>query len=369
MKRVYCDECGNTGQNLLDQADPIFVVAACSFDANQEQEVNTLLQEFKGPELKFSRLRKTPGGQRAVLAFLNSACVTSETAAAVVFHKPFMVVTKYCDLVLEPSMRKFGIDFYARGLNIATANLLTTIMPVVLNPKTWSDFLALFTRVVRERTTILFHQWRKSAELIYSHVEYAEPGLASYFAPIISMDNADEFLGLLTGDELDPLIPAYHALAGIWGKSLGGRYELFADESKVLAKERDRLLALADPSLKPVRVGYDRRKIEFPLKVADIITVDSITQRQIQFADILAGAIANAAKARVKAPLKTGTFERNVFEACFAKGVIFDSVWPNHEVDPTALGTDIKPGLSDINASIYTAMVYQGDPSTKKDNS
>src|ERR1035437_6104383 len=154
MKRVFFDESGNTGQNLIDEADPIFVLASCSLQADQEQEALSHLQQFKGPELKFSRLRKTPAGQRAVLAFLGSASVTSKTAAAVVFHKPFMVVTKYCDLVLEPSFRKAGVDFNGRGRNIATANLLTTTMPVLLNRTTWSNFLSLFVRVVRERTPV-----------------------------------------------------------------------------------------------------------------------------------------------------------------------------------------------------------------------
>jgi hypothetical protein len=166
MKRVFFDESGNTGQNLIDEADPIFVLASCSLQADQEQEAFSHLQQFKGPELKFSRLRKNPAGQRAVLAFLGSASVTSHTAAAVVFHKPFMVVTKYCDLVLEPSFRKAGADFYARGANIATANLLATTMPVLLNRTTWFSFLSLFVRVVRERTPGLFNEWRRSAELI-----------------------------------------------------------------------------------------------------------------------------------------------------------------------------------------------------------
>ena len=366
MKRVFFDESGNTGQNLLDESDPIFVLASCSFDPSQEQEAFSQLQNFKGPELKFSRLRKTPGGQRAVLAFLNSASVTTTTTAAVVFHKPYMVVTKYCDLVLEPSMRQAGVDFYARGANIATANLLTTTMPVFLNRKTWTDFLALFVLVVREQTAMLFNQWRQSAELIYSHLEYTQPDAADFFAPVFLMRDANEFFRTLNADELDPLVPAYHVMAGHWGKCVGASYELIADESKVLAKERLRLLALSDPTLKSVTVGYDRRKIEFPLKVADIVTVDSTVHRQVQFADILGGAIAGAAKARTKSALQAGTFAHDVFEVCFAKGLIINAVWPNHEIDPTDLGTDIEPGPNDVDLPTYTGMILGGHPATKK---
>ena len=62
MKRVFFDESGNTGQNLIDEADPIFVLASCSFQVDEEEEVLSHFQQFKGPELKFSRLRKTAAG-------------------------------------------------------------------------------------------------------------------------------------------------------------------------------------------------------------------------------------------------------------------------------------------------------------------
>ncbi len=98
MKRVFFDESGNTGQNLIDEADPIFVLASCSFDTHEESNILSHFQQFKGRELKFSRLRKTATGRKAVFALLSSPEVTSKTIAAFMIHKPFMVVTKYCDL-------------------------------------------------------------------------------------------------------------------------------------------------------------------------------------------------------------------------------------------------------------------------------
>jgi hypothetical protein len=366
MRKVFFDESGNTGQNLIDPADPVFVLASCSFQADAEQEALSHLQQFKGPELKFSRLRKTPAGQRAVLAFLCSASVTSKTAAAVVFHKPFMVVTKYCDLVLEPSFRKAGVDFYDRGANIATANLLTTTMPVLLNRTTWSNFLSLFVRVVRERTPGLFNDWRRFAELIFTYLEHKHPTAANLFAPVFVMRDCRELFEMLGDDELDPLVPAYSVIVDRWGKAIGDSFEVIADESKVVEKGRARLLALSDPNSKPVSAGYDRRRMEFPLKVSDIIVVDSTACRQVQLADILCGAIANAAKVRTKGALQSGTFAYDVFQLCFFKELIVDHLWPSHEIDPSDLGTDIAPGPNDVDLATYTAMILNGHPSTKK---
>lgn len=366
MRKVFFDESGNTGQNLIDEADPIFVLGSCSFQVDEEEEVLSHFKQFKGPELKFSRLRKTAAGQKAVLAFLASAQVTSTTAAAFVIHKPFMVVTKYCDLVLEPSFRKAGVDFYKRGTNIATANMLTTTMPVFLNPTTWSNFLSLFVRVMRERTSSLFTEWQRLAELIFAHLEQTHRKAADFFAPVFLMRDCRELFESVGDNELDPLIPAYHVIVDHWGKSVGAVYEVIADDSKALAKARVHLLALSDPNLKCVSAGYDRRRMDFPLKVSDIVPVDSTAHQQVQLADVLCGAIASAAKAQRKGALQSGTFAHDVLELCHSKELIVGALWPGREVSPADLETDITPGPNDVDLAKYTAMILKGDPSTKK---
>jgi len=276
-----------------------------------------------------------------------------------------MAVTKYCDLVLEPSFRSKGIDFYKRGLNIATANLLTTTMPIFLNAASWNGFLSLFVRMVWKRTPELFDEWRKSAELIFSHLEYAHPKAALYFAPAFLMRNSDELFETLGNDELDPLVPAYHCIVNHWGSVWGGNFEVIADDSTVLAKERARLLALASPDLKPVSVGYDRRKMDYPLKVVDIIPVVSNSHRQVQFADIIGGAIASAAKARVRGSLEPGTFAYEVFSLSLSRGLVVNAVWPRDRIDPKDLGTDGEPGPAEVDLPTYTAMILKGHPATK----
>jgi hypothetical protein len=277
-----------------------------------------------------------------------------------------MVVTKYCGLVLEPSFRKAGLDFYKRGANIAIANILTTTIPIFLNTTTWFNFFSLFVRVIRERKPPLFNEWRSLAELIFSHLGNKNRKLADLFAPILIMRDCNELFETLGEDELDPLVPAYHCIVDYWGRSIGSLFEVIADESKVLAKERGRLLALSNQNLKPFDAGYDRRRIEFPLKVADIMTVDSTTQPQIQLADVIGGAITCAAKARTKGVLQTGTFAHNVLDLCFSKGIIIGAVWPNADVDPRDLETDIEPDPKDVDLATYTASILKSHPSTKK---
>lgn len=362
MKQVHFDEFGNTGQDLLNSDDPVFVLSACHFTPDQERALLTHFSGRQGPELKCSRLRKTETGKRAILGFLDQPEITPSSVSVYMVHKPFMVVSKYCDIVLEPSHRQAGVDFYERGLNIATANLLATVMPAFLNPATWNSFLAAFVRMVRERSTGAFRDFVRFAELIRAHLEHVNAELSHYVSASVLLDPA-ELLPMLSGDELDPLVPAYHLLANHWGRQLGGQFSIIADRSKVLATERERLLAFSSKTIRPFVAGYDRRTVDFPLKVFDITSVDSRLHRQVQFADIIAGAVGGAARSPER--FRDGSFENQILKMCFDKGVIIGGLWPSKDVDPTALDTDEMPTEKHVDLATYTKMILQNHPSTK----
>ena len=298
-----------------------------------------------------------------VLDFLEAPEVSSSTVAAYVVNKPFMVVTKYCDIVIEPTFKSVGMDFYARGLNIATANLLAMVMPVYLNARTWQDFLASFVRMIRERTRAAFNDFQRLASLIHSHLDSAQPDLASHVGAALLLD-PEELLQMVSEAELDPLVPSYHLLADYWGKQLRERFEMVVDRSKVLAKEQALLLRFSSADVSPFRAGYDRRTVEFPLKVAAISAVDSRSEKQVQLADIIGGALARAANSN--AVSVEGSFENRIFRAFSGKGLIMGGCWPSREIDPGRMGTDEPPGPGQVGLAAYAAMIARDDPRTKK---
>ncbi len=110
--RVYFDESGNTGQDLLNLQDSVFVLGSCRFNPDDEARLLGHFKRYRGNELKFSKLRTSGIGNRAVIDFLNDPALSRETVAVYLIHKPHMIVTKYCDMVLELSMREYGINFY-----------------------------------------------------------------------------------------------------------------------------------------------------------------------------------------------------------------------------------------------------------------
>lgn len=220
-----------------------------------------------------------------------------------------------------------------------------------------------FVRVVRERTPNSFRDFVRLAELIYNHLRHTQRDLAYWIAPVLLL-RPHEFLRTLNDHELDPIVPAYYVLVNHWGKLLGERFEIQADQSKVLVKARERLLALSELDIAPVEQGFDHRKMEFPLKVASITPVDSAKERQVQLADVLAGVTAAALKSENRT--KEGSFENRTLKLCFEKRLVVDAMWPDRAVDPKELGTDEPPKAGQFDLPTDTMMVGQKHPATRK---
>jgi len=366
LPQVFFDESGNTGQNLLDSDSPVFSLASCRFAPEQIRECAYIFDGHPAPELKFTTLRKWPVGQEKILRFLQSVAVHRENVAVYAIHKSFMVVTKYCDIVLEPYARSSGVDFYACGRNIATANLLAMTMPGILGEITWNGFLQAFVRVVREKTISAFHDFKTKGELIHSFLEQSQPLAANFFEPILMLaPTGHDLIGLMTGYDLDPLTTSYHHMAALWSNRLGTLFEIVADESKALVAEAPRLMAFSDPALKSITIGYDRRTQQFPLKVAKIHSADSKQEQGVQFADIVCGAACAFLKSEQR--FVAGTFEANLMEVFFEKELFIGALWPTKDINPTALGTNQVPSAGQDSLAEYTAKILRGDLTTRSD--
>lgn len=299
-----------------------------------------------------------------MVSLLESEEVNSSSVAAYVVHKPFMAVAKYCDLVLEPSFRLGGVDFYRDGFNIATANLLTTLMPIYLGDAPWQGFLRRFVKVIRERTHTGLADLRQSAELFINYLHETQPRLANLLVPLMVLRDPDRLFSGLNQSELDPIATAYHEIVNRWSITLGRRFELLADESKVLLREGPKLLALSGEDLVPFSAGYDRRRQEFPMKLSRIENVDSRDHKQVQLADVIGGAIQRALRTDVGQA--AGTFGKQIVRTAFSKELIIGGLWPGQEITPEELETDGLSSPGDVDLATYTARILKGDPATRR---
>jgi hypothetical protein len=363
MKEIAFDESGNSGQNLLDPESPSFALASCSFEQDQVAEMAEIFAQVQAPELKFSKMVGRPRNEQLVLQFLRSPHVNSQTVKVDVTNKRFMIVCKYVDLVLEPSFREGGIDIYKEGCNLATANLLHTICPTFLSEATWDDFLKNFTRLVWKPDISHWAYFITHTESFLHRLEFIQRDVAGFFAQVLLLKGQyKHFIKTLSGDELDPLVPAYTKLANTWGRQLKDRFIILADESKVLAAQSPILLKLSEPDLIPFTAGYNTRTMDLPLKVDQILTVDSKTSKNVQFADLLSGAACCFLRGDLHKA--AGTFEQQIKKEFFEKKLIAHVLWPNSEIIPEDLDAK-EDDQTRVNLNDYTTRILHDDPSVR----
>ena len=161
---VAFDETGNAGQALLDPAQPVFVLASVYLDDPAATQALALIKPPNAREAKFSSLRTSGPGRRRVLSLLCEPWIDSTRIKAVVYHKPFMVTTKIVDMLLEPLALQRGVDLYADGGDLATANLLHMTGPVFCGADAYAEMLRRFVDMVRFTNAFTVHAF-------YEHVD------------------------------------------------------------------------------------------------------------------------------------------------------------------------------------------------------
>ena len=154
---IHIDECGYTGQNLLNPQQPLLVVSSVSLPADAADRLrDSCFSGTQASELKYSKLRKSPGGRASVIRFLSElgkeATASGGPIATTFFvHKRFNLLTLLIDWWVEPAMHADGIDLYKRKGNLALANACWVTLESLI-PKEFDKLLRRFEEMMRERS-------------------------------------------------------------------------------------------------------------------------------------------------------------------------------------------------------------------------
>jgi hypothetical protein len=352
---VAFDESGNSGANLLDPEQPVFVLA--SVCVSDDEAANLI--DPKTDEIKFSKLRRSAIGRRKILEILNSKSLSAEKILISGFHKPFMVITKIVDLLIEPLLYDSGIDLYERGANIAMANMLFFVMPVFIGRKAFKEIKTAFVEMIRSSSHATAERFFMLVEEARSNLNHSE--FAQELDMLLSTQSvAEKYLNKWDGSDLDPAIPAFVEHGSIWTSRLKTEFSIVHDSSKPIQQQQLVLEAMMSTSEKSLIIGYDRRKIAFPIKAASIEFLESSLYPQLQLADIVASSAAYCL--RTSFYQQNDSFMRDLLHTNVLSGN-FRPVWPEAKVTPDELGTT-KVGRIDANNYIgkYISKRLNGIP-------
>lgn len=349
LPEIAFDESGNTGADLLNMEQPVFALASTSISRERADHLLAIVRTRQTREVKFSQLKRTETGRSRIINFLSSTELCSEYVRTTFFHKRFMVVTKIVDLLIETMAYEEGIDLYVDGANIATANLHFYCMPTFCGEGRTKAFLRCFVEMMREGTPKAIQRFYQSAWTL--HQNSIDRDYAESLAPILISERLINFI-LSSNDKnsIDPAIPAFVQHCSFWGEEFGGPFELVHDESKPIFQNKEMLEDLMSRGEQEQVIGYDRRKMIFPLRARGVTFGKSEDDPRLQIADLIASASAHWMSGLIRPPEKKDFWEalRGTNIARFGQ----DAIWPTPEVTPQELDTVHDGG---INATDHMA--------------
>lgn len=286
---VSFDESGNSGGNLLDAAQPVYVVAATHLSDAEAADLLRLHGLDHANEAHFKNLRRRPAGQRRVLALLES--LSPGAAGVSVTHKPFMVVAKIVDDLVEAAMHEDGFNLYEGGGHIALANLFHFTLPV-FHPAEFGALLKRFVALARNPTHDHIEQFFASCRRIRQATDH--DGTASIFRRLESLRG--DVVSLLSKEyPLDPCLTAFVALTSSYERDESGAARVFEvnyDDTPVMKAQQKLLAKYCDQSRGPAVIGAGERSYRLPLPVDPLRFVQSEEHPAVQVADLVASSVA-----------------------------------------------------------------------------
>lgn len=346
---VAFDESGNTGQNLLDPAQPVFVLASVHLTVAQMQEMRRLLGWSEGDELHFVRLKRSRRGRRRIVDVMNLPWIQDEVVKAVVYHKRFMIVTKIVDMLIEEHLHRVGIDLYKHGRNIALANLLYHVTPVLCDDTLFDEMLRTFVRLAREPTTKTIDEFYAVVRALQQSCKHP-PFREELDLLLVTQGLASSVFSAPDATAVDPAVPAFLHAATEWNEQFRSDFRIVHDESKPVAYMQEILEYFMAEDEPEFVSGYDRRKARFPIRADGINFVDSATFPVVQAADFFAGAIGYYFRGLIAPGARDELWEALHRSRCseLNHGVI----WPSLAITPEELGTDAGDGTNPIDSVV-----------------
>ncbi|MFB7560105.1 DUF3800 domain-containing protein [Streptomyces brevispora] len=318
---IYVDESANSGQNLLDPAQPVFTLAGVHLPDELAGHIVDEVRTQLPPNLaepKYTSLAKSSRGRKALVRAFGQ--LPEGSVRTFVVNKRFMIMTKLVDLLVEPLAHADGVNLYEGKELLGLAEMLHTCGTVFGNATAYDGLLQVFVHWIRQRATTddLFAAIA-SFKTAVQHDDFVEWVELLEHCRGVADETAAEIASGRLKDTLDLAVPSLYALTFAFGSSLGRHFRLVHDNSKVISHNAA-LLRTIHMFPDPTRPGKFNRQ----MPVLEIQFADSTTHPQLQVADWVAGAT------RQWAQHLTGVggdqFSRDL--EAVARPWLVDGIWP-----------------------------------------
>lgn len=346
MAVIFVDEAGHSGSNLLDSEQPVFVLASHDISEDECQQLRSKhFSHVKARSLKFSQLWRRPRSQRAVVEFIADVSVRFQGRIdPAVIHKPFALICKLVDHVIEPSMHLRGYNLYKGGGNIATANLIYLFLNSVAQPEYRTKVLTAIQRIFTRQPGIIPREFElllllnEKTSLLFDGTADGEALARVMSLPQLAlMDLGPAYFARCSKDDLQVAFTTALLDMSRWGEIHRGM-NVIHDESSIMLKQFDHWAKVTSASAPAATIAWDRRTMRYPIGVNSTQFQPDEGWAGLQIADVIAGSFAKALAGIAANSVEAVGAERDLVKLV-SEWTLHDPIWPSTHVTPEEMGT------------------------------
>lgn len=324
--KVFVDESGNTGSDLSNREQPLFVLA--SVLPTPELLANLTRVVGGNEEAKFSRLVRSSPGRAKIAAILSHEAVEEDRIRITSYHKRFLATTMVVDILVEPQLYARGVDLYKSQVARYWANTLFFEGSALLGQSEYDRALDDFVRWMRTNDAVArVGFYRRIHRLATCDCSRSLRKVVEW----VARSEEEEFQSDLRHDPqlLDPAVPALSSLLGSWELRLDQPFEVVHDEAKTVERARAQFdLVMDREASDQTAFGTGHYAVRYPIR-ASLRFADSRAEVALQIADLVAGAARHMAMSHFTA--EVDTFTRALAKSRFGH-LRMDRVWPDRQI-------------------------------------
>jgi hypothetical protein len=350
---IYFDEAGNSGSNLLDNNQPVFVLLSHNYsDAESEILLEKLKSLSQAEELHFAKLKKFQKFRNAIIDCLNHDLIQENRMYHYYAHKRYMICIQIVDQLIEPVYYDLGEDIYKSGKNLSTANLM-----YILSSNNWDK--DIFNEMCGHFVKWMRYANENDCKLFYEATIRLHSNTLEIYRDILNLILLSaKFIKSITGAiskyTLDATLSCFVDHCNYWAKIYKDPFDITFDDSKQIEYWKEMIAFLTD-ALPSAEVGYDSRMHKYPLLINTLKTGTSISYVGLQLADVLASSI-NHVAVQIHNN-KMDDFSNEIMKSRLFNNTIGNRMWPSNLITAEELNMTNETGINPLDFMADAAMM------------
>lgn len=327
---IYIDEAGNTGQDLLNEDQKVFILASNNFSTEEAAILSSLFPTTS--EIHFKNLKNSEQGRKAILDFINHPLITEKNIHCSTVHKEYTTVAQIVDQLIEPVLYRAGIDLYQYGQNIALTNFIIHFGNFFWDKAIYVKMLNSFIEMMRTKEEKSITEFYKTVQILYDSLKNKERDLIEPI--LLSRKQITRILQGVNKFTMDVTLSCFYVLCDYWHKKTNKKLRVFQDSSKQIEYYKEYIDFTRTLNVPKQEVGFDSRRITFPTQIEEISLVNSESYFGVQISDLIASSLAFMYSNKNE---KQNRFVEQIQNSKLLQLSNYHTVWPNSAITPEEL--------------------------------